>query len=124
MVAEYLNVPRNLVIAVLSNLCLDVGAHHGHSFDVTILLVRKEVMTSSRIADICGVPKEIGRLIIKRCGQREELVKGLANVLDTEEMVNRVVWLFERGLSLQAICTVLKLEEKEITDACLEELGT
>jgi hypothetical protein len=109
--AEVLSVTKQYVYSVLSNLGLELGPSDSISFDVSILLVGKEQLTASRIAEICKVPGEMGRAIVKRAGQREQFVSKVNDAFVDSEKAEAFLWLYERGLPLPLICTAKQIAQ-------------
>jgi hypothetical protein len=96
---------------VLNNLGLDLGPSDSTSFDVSILLVGKEQLTASRIAEICKVPADLGKAIVKRAGQREQFITKVNDTFVDAEKAEAFLWLYERGLPLSLICTAKQLAQ-------------
>lgn len=109
--AEVLAVTKHYVHSVLSNLGLELGPSDSISFDVSILLVGKEQLTATRIAEICKVPGELGRAIVKRAGQREQFVAKVNDAFIDAEKAEAFLWLYERGLPLSLICTAKQIAQ-------------
>ena len=117
VLSNYLGQPEPLLRSCIRNLWMDLGPRHGFSFDVTTYMVRQEPLTISRMAELCNVPMNVARLLIKRAGQGKDLLSPMQDALDEKRASERVVWLFERGLSMPVVCAVLKLKERVVAQA-------
>ena len=122
-VAEALGLTRAFTYTVLSNLHLELGPSDCCSFDVTMLLVNKEMLTGSRIAELCKTPVDIGKAIVRRGGDREKYVSGVQEALEDEEAADSFLWLYERGLNLNAICTIMRLPKSVMKTLVEREVG-
>lgn len=109
--AEVLAVTKQYVLSVLNNLGLELGPSDSISFDVSILLVGKEQLTASRIAEICKVPGDMGRAIVKRASQREQFISKVNDAFVDSEKAEAFLWLYERGLPLSLICTAKQVAQ-------------
>ena len=80
-------------------------------------MVRQEPLTIARMAELCNVPINVARLLIKRAGQGKTVLTSLQEIMDEKKTGERVVWLFERGLSMGVVCAVLNLKERDLVQA-------
>lgn len=108
-ISDVLGLTRNFTFTVLSNLHLELGPNDCSSFDVTMLLVNKEMLTGSRISELCKTPVDIGKAVVKRGGERDKYVTKVQDTLADEDISEAFLWLYERGLNLAAICVVMRL---------------
>jgi len=117
VLSEFLGQPEAIIRTCIRNLWLDLDPRHGFSFDVATCMVRQEPLTITRMAELCNVPINIARLLIRRAGQGKAVLTAMQEVLDEKRAGERVVWLFERGLSLGVICAALDLKERVVAQA-------
>jgi hypothetical protein len=69
------------------------------------------------MAELCNVPINVARLLIKRAGQGKAVLASMQEIMDEKKTGERVVWLFERGLSMGVVCAVLNLKERDLVQA-------
>lgn len=108
-IAEVLSVTKHYVQSVLHNLGFDLGPSDSCSFDVSILLVGKEQLTGSRISEICKVPSDVGKALVRRAMQREQFIKKVSDAFVDVDKAENFLWLYERGLPLGLICTAKQI---------------
>lgn len=104
VIAYYLIQPIPLISSLLSQ--FHASPYHGFSFDLSLSLLRKEILTISRFSDISYIPPTTSRLIIQRNGLRSAFIQALQRANITLEASEKAGWLYERGLNLLAISRI------------------
>lgn len=104
VIAYYLAQPISVITSLLAS--FHPSPYHGFSFDISLALLRKEIITISRFADIAYIPPATVRLIIQRNGLHSAFIQALhrANILS--ETSKQAGWLYARGLNLFAISRI------------------
>ena len=108
-IAEAVGVTRSFVNQVLSNLNLELGPSDCRTFDVTILLINRETLTAQQISDLCKAQAEMGKRVVRRSTCRQQYLEKLAEETGEVDVAEGVMWLYERGFSVEVICTVLRV---------------
>lgn len=73
------------------------------------MLIGKEELTGSRISEICKVPGDIGKALVRRATQRELFISKVNDTFVDAEQAEAFLWLYQRGLPLSLICTAKQI---------------
>jgi hypothetical protein len=104
-ISSALGVTANFVNTILTSLNLELGPCDNHSYDLTLAFIHKETPSESVAVELCS--SELARKMLRRARFRAESMEQLSRELKDEELVERVMWLYERGLGVELICAVL-----------------
>lgn len=94
---------------VLGNLNLELGPSDGRSFDVTMLLINRETLGAAQISELCKSQSEMGKRVVRRSESRQQYLSKLIEEVGENDVAEAIMWLFERGFSVEVICTVLRV---------------
>lgn len=104
-IANVLSVTVNYVNTILTNLNLELGPSDNRSYNFTLALMNKENPSESTAVDLCR--SELARQMTRRARARANSAELVRQELKDEELAERVMWLYDRGLDVDLICAVL-----------------
>ena len=112
----------NAAIAAISwNLRLYASPSSGRSFDVALSLLQQEPLKSSKVAEMCSIPAGLLCRMVGRANRKESFSQQLQTRLGDRALVDRVLWVYERGFPLGVIATVLGVSLEDMRSAGTEE---
>lgn len=110
-----------IVIAAISwNLRLYASPSSGRSFDVALSLLQQSPLKSSKVAEMSGVPIVLIHHILYRASRKEAVRQQLQSL---GEAVDRVMWLYERGVPVEVIACALGVCVEVMRKASAEGSG-
>jgi len=117
VIAHYLNIPLSLALSLYRS--LRVSPYHGFSFDLTLALIRKEILTIALLSDLSFLPPATARLIVKRSSLLPAFCQALqrSSTEVASDSVAKAGWLYVRGLNLLAIGRICDLSIDCISEA-------
>ena len=104
-IASVLGVTANYVHTILTNLNLELGPCTNHSYDLTLALMNKETPSESSAVALCN--SDLAKLMLRRARSRANSAELVRQELKDEDLVERVMWLYDRGMGVDLICAVL-----------------
>ena len=107
VIAAALLVTPNYVNTVLTNFNLELGPCDNHCYDFTLALATKETPSEAASVQLCNT--DLARLMHRRVACKGRTREELREKLRDEELVERVMWLFDRGFRAELVSAVLML---------------
>jgi len=119
-IAGAIGCAKPAIAAISWNLRLYASPSSGRSFDVALSLLQQCPMKSSKVAEMCGVPIALIHHILHRANRKDTVKQQLQRL---GEAVDRVMWLYERGVPVGVIATALGVNAEDLRKAGAEESG-